>query len=376
MSETLWHAFGRQAWQRAGELLPKDTLSLLGGEGVIATFEEALSARFGFPFVLATSSGTAALQDAVWAAQVRGGELLLPPNLPPYLIRAVAFPSVRRHFVDIEPQRLGIDPQKAQEAACPATRAVLVIDQIGIPAHTVALEPLREKGVVIIEDAAQAFSAQENGQPPGANADMLVLSFQGAKSFGLGEGGALLCRYRHHYERAVRFGQHPARWPTAGGSRAVQRHIPQQTAMQHRISPLTAALGVAMLAYYDAFESTRLAAVETLRTAVSSLPGLHTLEPPEGVCPDWSVVPVQLSKGMSVQRVLRQLQRQGVDADRFPQAFDPTYSSEDALFAAARYPVFADLQQHLFAIGWAGAVRWQEDEMDAICRVLRNAVEA
>ncbi|MBE3555812.1 MAG: DegT/DnrJ/EryC1/StrS family aminotransferase [Firmicutes bacterium] len=375
MSETLWNAFGRQAWQRAGELLQKETLSLLEGEGVIAEFEAALSARFGFPFVLATSSGTAALQDALWAAQVSGGELLLPPNLPPYLIRAISLLSARLCFVDIEPQRLGIDPQKAQEAVHPATRAVLVVDQIGIPACTAALAPLRENGVVVIEDAAQAFSAQEKGQPPGADADMLVLSFQGAKSFGLGEGGALLCRYRHHYERALRFGQHPARWLAEWDGGAVQKHFPQRIAMQHRISPLTAALGVAMLVYYDAFEATRLAAVEVLRTAVSTLPGLHTLELPEGLRPDWAVVPVQLPKGVSVQSVVRQLQQQGIDADRFPQAFGLGRPSDGSLSPAIRYPVFADLQQRLFAIGWAGAVRWEEHEMEAMCRALQNALQ-
>ena len=82
------------------------------------------------------------------------------------------------------------------EAACTSrTRAVVVAHLFGNPAPIEALEEVcRRRGLVLIDDAAQALGARLNGRPLGTFGNAGIVSFGNGKvCFGVG-GGALIAR--------------------------------------------------------------------------------------------------------------------------------------------------------------------------------------
>jgi len=96
-------------------------------------------------------------------------------------------------LVDVEPRRWGMSLDAVREAIGPKTKAILASHLHGgrVPMREL-MELARERGLVVIEDAAQAAGAIVQGKRAGTWGDVGVLSFGGSKLLTAGRGGALL----------------------------------------------------------------------------------------------------------------------------------------------------------------------------------------
>jgi dTDP-4-amino-4,6-dideoxygalactose transaminase len=140
------------------------------------------------------SSGTAALIAALEAVGARGKAVALPPNICPNVIVAVLAVQAEPWFVDIEPNRQGLNPVTLatviERVSCViavhAYGAACRIDEIA----TIAAAA----GVALIEDCAQADGATYNGRPTGHHGDIAVYSFGTGKIVDAGGGGVAAVR--------------------------------------------------------------------------------------------------------------------------------------------------------------------------------------
>jgi len=138
---------------------------------------------------LLTPSCTAALEAAVMLSGVTyGDEVILPsfayPTCASSIIRAGGIPV----FVDIKLDTLNIDPRWVRAAITNKTKAVMAIWYAGHPEQQELVEICKERGVKLIEDAAQCIG---NFKLAG---DFGALSFHYSKNISCGEGGALLVK--------------------------------------------------------------------------------------------------------------------------------------------------------------------------------------
>ncbi|MCA3267914.1 MAG: aminotransferase class I/II-fold pyridoxal phosphate-dependent enzyme, partial [Azospirillum sp.] len=79
----------------------------------IGEFESAIAARVGLPHAVAVASGTAALQLALTVAGVVPGDEVLVPSITfVATANSVAHCGAVPHFLDCEPETLGIDPER------------------------------------------------------------------------------------------------------------------------------------------------------------------------------------------------------------------------------------------------------------------------
>lgn len=157
-------------------------------------------ARHGVP----CCNGTQALEIALRAAGVRAGDEVITT---PYTFIATASAVVQVNgvpvFADVDPRTLNLDPAAAEAAITERTRAIVAVHVAGCPADLDALGELaRRKGLVLIEDAAQAHLAEWKGRPVGAIGDAGTFSFQASKNLNGGEGGIALTDNEEIYERA------------------------------------------------------------------------------------------------------------------------------------------------------------------------------
>lgn len=151
----------------------------------------ACNARFG----IACANGSDALLLVLLALGIGPGDEVITT---PYTFFATAScierVGARAVFVDISLDSYNIDPAEVLKKITPRTKAIIPVHLFGQSAE---LEPLlamaRERGIKVIEDAAQAIGAEYRGKPVGALADVGSLSFFPTKNLGgMGDGGMLV----------------------------------------------------------------------------------------------------------------------------------------------------------------------------------------
>ena len=160
----------------------------------VERFEADFAAYCGVRHAVAVSSGTSALHLALLAAGVGpGDEVITVPMTFVASAAAIVYTGATPVFVDIDPTTWTMDPARIEAAITPRTRAVLPVHLHGRLADMDAIGAIaRRRGLVVIEDAAQAHGAERGAVRAGAFGEMGCFSFYPGKNLGAcGEGGAV-----------------------------------------------------------------------------------------------------------------------------------------------------------------------------------------
>jgi dTDP-4-amino-4,6-dideoxygalactose transaminase len=159
-----------------------------------AAFESELADRVGVPFCIGVGSGTEALCLALRAVGVgQGDEVVVPAFTFFATVEAILWCGARPVFADIEPGGFLLDPEAAARALSPRTRAILPVHLFGRCADLPRLAELaEERGVALVEDAAQAIGAARSGRRAGAWGAAGCFSFYPSKNLGAaGDAGCV-----------------------------------------------------------------------------------------------------------------------------------------------------------------------------------------
>ena len=151
-----------------------------------------LERELGVERVLLTPSGTAALELGVLLLDLKpGDEVIMPSFTFPTTASAVALHGGIPVFVDVRPDTLNIDPACVGAAVTQRTRAVLPVHYAGVACNMAALREVAPPGASILEDAAHAIDATQDGRALGSFGELAAFSFHETKNVTCGEGGAL-----------------------------------------------------------------------------------------------------------------------------------------------------------------------------------------
>lgn len=170
-----------------------DTTSFIMGPDV-RRFEEAFAAFCGVTHCVGVSNGTAALELALRALQIGpGAEVITPSHTFIATAEAISNVGAKPVFVDIDPETYTVTPAAVTAAITPITRAILPVHLYGQPAAMTGLNEIaKQRGLVVIEDAAQAHGATWQGKMTGSLADAACFSFYPGKNLGAyGDAGAV-----------------------------------------------------------------------------------------------------------------------------------------------------------------------------------------
>jgi len=161
----------------------------------VAEFEEAFARFCGARHAIGVGNGTDALLLALKAAQVGPGhEVIIPAHTFVATAEAVVHAGAIPVLVDIDPRTYTIDVDQVEARITPRTRAIVAVHLYGQPAEMQRLRQVaRASKLILIEDAAQAHGAAEDGRRTGALGDVACFSFYPSKNLGAyGDAGAIV----------------------------------------------------------------------------------------------------------------------------------------------------------------------------------------
>ena len=172
---------------------------VLGEE--VKAFEAEFAAWVGSPHCVGTSDGLSALILALrsWkelGLLKEGDAVAVPANTYIASILAITENRLRPVLVEPDEDTFNLGAEKLAVALTPDVKAVLAVHLYGQLADMPAIAPLcRERGLLLLEDAAQAHGAKIEGIKAGAWGDAAAFSFYPGKNLGaLGDAGALTCK--------------------------------------------------------------------------------------------------------------------------------------------------------------------------------------
>jgi len=177
----------------------------------VAAFEREYEAFTGVAHCVAVANGTDAVELSVRAAGIpAGSEVVMPANTFVATAEAVVRAGARPTFADVDPDQLLLDPRSLKGALTPETSAVLPVHLFGQLAPMAAIaEVATQQECVIIEDAAQAHGAAQDGRPAGAFGLLAGVSFYPGKNLGAyGDAGAVLTESAEHARQVRLLGDH------------------------------------------------------------------------------------------------------------------------------------------------------------------------
>lgn len=153
---------------------------------------------------LITHSCTAALEMiAILLDLTEGDEVIMPSFTFVSTANAFVLRGATPVFVDIDSQSLNIDPSAIRAAITKKTKAIVVVHYAGVCCDMDAVLAIgQEYGIIVIEDAAQAFMSTYKRRQLGSLGVMAALSFHETKNIISGEGGALLLNDQTYASRA------------------------------------------------------------------------------------------------------------------------------------------------------------------------------
>jgi dTDP-4-amino-4,6-dideoxygalactose transaminase len=217
----------------------------------VEQWEELIASYCGARYCVGVSSGTNAIYLALRAFDIGpGDEVIVPAMSWIATANAVVVAGATPVFVDVGDD-LNIDVSDAEAAITPRTRAILPVHYTGRLCDMTSIGALAARhGLLVIEDAAQAFGAADAGKRAGGFGDAAAFSLNPMKVFpGFGEVGAVLVDDPKIYERlrALRY------------LGTVNKEICVEPSLNHKIDTIQAAM---MLVSYDGVEPALVRRIE------------------------------------------------------------------------------------------------------------------
>ena len=251
----------------------------------VARFEEEFAAAMQASFAVATSSCTTALHLALVVAGIGPGDEVIVPSFSFIATtNAVTYVGATPVFVDVDGVTGNMTAEGFERALTSATRAVIVVDQGGVP---VDLDPIRavadQLGIVVIEDAACGAGSTYRGRPVSAGADIAAWSFHPRKLLTTGEGGMITTSRADWAARARRLREHAMTVSAADRHQSVLPPAEEysEVGFNFRMTDLQAAVGLVQLRKLPAIVRQRREIATRYRAGIRGVAGLRTVADPD-----------------------------------------------------------------------------------------------
>jgi perosamine synthetase len=294
---------------------------IVGGSR-LAAFEHHFAELCGVAEAVGVSSWTTGGFLVLHSLGIGPGDEVIVPSLT-----FIASVNVIRHvgatlvFADVDPATYNIDPADVARKITRRTRAILPVDQIGLPCDIDAINAIAARhSISVIDDAACAFGSRNRNRPVGSLARVSIFSLHARKVVTTGEGGMIATNDRALAERLRRLrhqGMSPSDFARHNTSPTMFDQYPE-IGYNFRITDIQAAIGLVQLDRLDDLLARRRAVAERYQRALAGHPLFIPPHVPAELLPNWQSYQIGLRPDSPVTRnaVMERLYAMGIPTRR------------------------------------------------------------
>jgi perosamine synthetase len=278
---------GKEEIDAVVAVLKSGTLTNKSGAGPkVLEFEREFAKFIGVKHAIAVSTGTAALHCALLAVGVRSGDDVL---IPSFTFAGTGTPVLlcgsKPIFADVRSETYCVSPEDVEGAISRRTKAMIPVHLYGLSCDMdPIMEIARQRGITVIEDAAQAHGGEYKQRKAGSLGDMACFSFYSGKNMTTGEGG-MVTTNDDDLAQAVKMirthGEERPYWVSRIGN-------------NYHMTELAAAMGVTQLRKLPEFLEKRRQNARILTEQLGSSGKLALPTEPEGTKHAWYLYTVRL----------------------------------------------------------------------------------
>ncbi len=363
--------FGPEEIEAVGDVLASGWVAGQGPRSRV--LEERFAALTDRQHAIAVSNCTAALHLSMMAFDIApGDEVIVADYTYPATGHAVLYAGGTPVFVDVDPVTGNIDPDACRAAITDRTRGIIAVDGLGQCAPYGPLQEIAdEHGIFLVEDAAPAAGAMQDGAPAGSFGDIACFSLHGRKGITSGEGGIFVTDDTEIYEKArslSAFGVKSA-WER---QQATELPIPvfADLGYNYKLSDIQSAIAIVQLDRLDGLVARRNVIADQYRDFLGSFEGITTPTAAPGNLHTWQTYALLVDPELSRDRIAMYLRDRGVQSNigTFALHLQPLYGSN------RECPVAADLFARHLAIPMHGDLT--DAEVERVVDTLRDAIDS
>lgn len=250
----------------------------------VARFEQDFADAMQARYAVATSSCTTALHLALIVAGIGPGDDVIVPSFSfVATTNAVKYVGANPVFADVDPVTGNVTGHIVAEALTPQTRAVIAVDQGGVPVDIDDIRSFTDQlNIVVIEDAACGAGSTYKGRPAGAGAEIAAWSFHPRKLLTTGEGGMITTSNPEWADRARHLREHAMSVSAADRHASVLPPVEEYTEVgfNYRMTDLQAAVGLVQLGRLPEIVARRRAIAARYQDAIAGIDGLRAVADP------------------------------------------------------------------------------------------------
>jgi dTDP-4-amino-4,6-dideoxygalactose transaminase len=274
----------------------------------VAQFEELVAKYTGSKYAVATTSATTSLFLSLYILGIgRGDEVIVPSFSFIATANVIVHVGAKPVFADIDPKTYNIDPNKIEKKVNSRTKAILPVDQVGLPCDLQEIHKIAKKHKLhVIEDAACALGSVYKGKMVGAVSELSCFSFHPRKTITTGDGGMITTNNKKYYEMA-RLLRHQG-MSVSDVARHNSNKIIHETypviGFNFRMTDIQAAVGVEQMKKLPRLLKKRARIEQRYTEAFNRSKFIIPPFVPEGCTPNWQSYVVRLSKQAKITRDL------------------------------------------------------------------------
>lgn len=342
----------------------------------VKEFEDKFASYFGRKYGVSVSSGTAALEVALGAIGLKPGDEVIMPTftIMSCAVAVVSYGAIPV-FVDAEPDTWNMDVSQIEKKITKKTKAIMAVHIYGHPCDMGKIMQIaKRKGLIVIEDAAEAIGAEYKDRKCGSFGDISCFSFYANKIITTGEGGMVITNKRTYAERAKLYRDF--------GNDPHQRYHHEIVARNFRLNNLQAALGVAQMKNIKKFIRMKRERGKLYNRLLAGIPGIQLpVEKPWAKNVYWMYgIVLDKSTGFNNETFAKKLAQYGIDTRNFfyPLQRQPVWQKSQYRKVAeknkGKFPVADNLsKQGLYLPSGLGNT---EEEIRYVAATIRKLLEA
>ena len=336
----------------------------------VREFEQKMSMVSGRKYGIAVSNGTAALEVAMQALNIReGDEVIMPAFTIISCAMAVTKLGAVPVLIDSDPFTWNMKTEEIEAKITDKTKAVMIVHLYGLPVEVDKVLALAKKyNLKVIEDAAEMHGQTYKGRPCGSFGDVSTFSFYPNKHITTGEGGMVVTDDEELAERCRSLRNLCFRRDT--------RYIHDEISDNYRFTNLQAAVGLAQLERLEEFVERKRAMGRYYTEKLQDIEGLRLpIAKTDYADNIYWVYGLVLEPDIQADNkmIQKRLAQEGIGARTFFWCMheQPVYR-KDGLFRNEAYPDAEYLARKGFYI--PSGLALTKEQMDRVVSVLKDVM--